>query len=50
MVTHYQNNTIIKMNEIENKKCGIKRYINSLNIKYNFATHKDLDMTYKPGC
>jgi rare lipoprotein A len=38
------------VNEIANKKCGIRRYINSLNIKYNFITHKDVDMDYKPGC
>ena len=36
--------------EIRNKKCGIKRYINSLNIERNLLTSKELNMEYKPDC
>jgi rare lipoprotein A len=36
--------------EINNKKCGIKRYLNTLNMKYNFINEKDINMDYKPEC
>ncbi len=36
--------------DIANKKCGIKRYINSLNIKLNLVTSKEVNMEYNPSC
>jgi rare lipoprotein A len=36
--------------EMLNKKCGIKRYINTLNMKYKLVNSEDLDMDYKSHC
>ncbi len=36
--------------EILNKKCGIKRYINTVNMQFKLVKPEDLDMDYKAHC